>query len=132
MVLADPKGSILAPLVNDGITIEAGSWLVEGIGEDFIPSIADFSMVKKGYTVTDGESFEIARTLLRKEGILAGSSTGVLVHAAIQYAHEQTDPKNIVTFACDSGNKYLSRMFNDYWLIDTGSWGRRSRPVRPI
>ena len=123
-ILADPKGSILADHVNTGTHSPPGSWLVEGIGEDFIPSIADFSMVKKGYTVTDGESFEIARTLLRKEGILAGSSTGVLVHAAIQYAREQTRPMNIVTFACDSGNKYLSKMFNDYWLIDHGFLGQ--------
>ncbi|MFZ4396982.1 MAG: pyridoxal-phosphate dependent enzyme [Kiritimatiellia bacterium] len=122
-ILADPKGSILADHVNTGTHSRPGSWLVEGIGEDFIPAIADFSMVKKGYTVTDGESFVTARTLLRKEGILAGSSTGVLVHAAIQYAREQTQPKNIVTFACDSGNKYLSKMFNDYWLIDHGFMG---------
>ena len=122
-ILADPQGSILADHVNTGTHSPAGSWLVEGIGEDFIPAIADFSMVKKGYTVTDGESFETARTLLRKEGILAGSSTGVLVHAAIQYAREQTQPKNIVTFACDSGNKYLSKMFNDYWMIDHGFMG---------
>lgn len=122
-ILADPKGSILADHVNTGTHSRPGSWLVEGIGEDFIPAIADFSMVKKGYTVTDGQSFETARTLLRKEGVLAGSSTGVLVHAAIQYAREQTQPKNIVTFACDSGNKYLSKMFNDYWLIDHGFMG---------
>jgi cystathionine beta-synthase len=122
-ILADPHGSILADYVNTGTHSSPGSWLVEGIGEDFIPSIADFSMVKKGYTVTDGEAFEIARTLLRKEGILAGSSTGVLVHAAIQYAREQTQPKNIVTFACDSGNKYLSKMFNDYWMVDHGFMG---------
>ena len=122
-ILADPKGSILADHVNTGMHSRPGSWLVEGIGEDFIPAIADFSMVKKGYTVTDGQSFETARTLLRKEGVLAGSSTGVLVHAAIQYAREQTQPKNIVTFACDSGNKYLSKMFNDYWLIDHGFMG---------
>ncbi len=122
-ILADPKGSILADHVNTGTQSPAGSWLVEGIGEDFIPSIADFSRVKKGYSVTDGQSLETARTLLRKEGILAGSSTGVLVHAAIQYAREQTQPKNIVTFACDSGNKYLSKMFNDYWMTDHGLMG---------
>jgi cystathionine beta-synthase len=123
-ILADPKGSILADHVNTGTHSRPGSWLVEGIGEDFIPAIANFSMVKKGYSVTDGEAFETARTLLRKEGILAGSSTGVLLHAAIQYAREQTQPKNIVTFACDSGNKYLSKMFNDYWMIDHGFMGK--------
>ena len=122
-ILADPKGSILADHVNTGEHSPPGSWLVEGIGEDFIPAIADFSMVKKGYTGTDGEAFETARARLRKEGILAGSSTGVLVHAAIQYAREQTQSRSIVTFACDSGNKYLSKMFNDYWLMDHGFMG---------
>lgn len=119
-ILADPQGSILADYVNTGSHGHAGSWMVEGIGEDFVPEIADFSMVTKGYYVTDKESFETVRLLLRREGILAGSSTGVLIHAAMQYARRQKRPKNIVTFACDSGNKYLSKMFNDYWMQDQG------------
>lgn len=120
LILADPKGSILADYVNKGEFTSPGSWLAEGIGEDFLPDISDFSMVKKAYTVSDAESFEVARKLLRREGIFAGSSSGVLVHAAMQYAREQSVPKNIVTFACDSGNKYLSKMYNDYWLADHG------------
>jgi cystathionine beta-synthase len=120
-VLADPKGSILADYVNRGILrTDAGSWLVEGIGEDFIPSIADLSMTHKAYTVSDGESFDTVRELLRNEGILAGSSTGTLLKAAILYCREQTTPKRVVTLACDSGNKYLSKMYNDYWLLDHG------------
>lgn len=119
-ILADPQGSILADYVNTGTHGAAGSWMVEGIGEDFIPGIADFSMVAKGCSVSDRQAFDTARQLLRREGILAGSSTGVLIHAAIQYARQQTEPKNIVTFACDSGNKYLSRFLNDYWMQDQG------------
>lgn len=120
-VLADPQGSILADYINMGILrTDAGSWLVEGIGEDFIPEIADFSKTKKAYTVSDKESFNTVRELLRNEGILAGSSTGTLLSAAIQYCKEQTTPKRVVTFACDSGNKYLSKMYNDYWLLDQG------------
>ncbi len=120
IVLADPAGSVLKDYVDKGTFGEAGSWLVEGIGEDFIPAQADFALVKKAYAVSDRESFETARTLLKKEGILAGSSTGTLVAAAVRYAREQTTPKTIVTFVCDSGNKYLSKMFNDHWMADQG------------
>lgn len=120
-VLADPEGSILADYINTGVLrTDAGSWLVEGIGEDFIPEIADFSLTKKAYTVTDKESFDAVRDLLKDEGILAGSSSGTLISAAIKYCREQTTPKRVVTIVCDSGNKYLSKMYNDYWLLDQG------------
>ncbi|MDR3267567.1 MAG: pyridoxal-phosphate dependent enzyme [Tannerella sp.] len=120
-VLADPQGSILADYINKGILrTDAGSWLVEGIGEDFVPPIADFSLTKQAYTVSDKESFDAVRDLLKHEGILAGSSTGTLLSAAIRYCCEQTQAKRVVTFACDSGNKYLSKMYNDYWLLDHG------------
>ena len=118
-ILADPKGSILADYINRGVLrTDAGSWLVEGIGEDFIPCIADLSMTRRAYTVSDRESFDTVRELLRNEGILAGASTGTLLKAAILYCREQTEPKRVVTLACDSGNKYLSKMYNDYWLLD--------------
>jgi len=121
MVLADPEGSILAEYVESGVVSEPrGSWLVEGIGEDFVPSILDLSRVKNAYTISDKDSFETARSLLHKEGILAGASTGTLLSAALRYCKEQTAPKRVVTFACDSGNKYLSKMFNDYWMIEQG------------
>jgi len=120
MVLADPKGSILAPYVNDGILIEAGSWLVEGIGEDFIPQNCDLSLVKKAYTVTDAESIATARDVLKHEGIICGSSSGTLIAAALRYCREQDSPKRVVSFVCDSGNKYLSKIYNEYWLDDHG------------
>jgi len=124
-ILADPKGSVLADYVKSGKFGKAGSWRVEGIGEDFIPSQADFSLVKKAYSIPDKEAFLILRDLLRREGILAGSSTGVLLAAAIRYAREQTSAKNIVTFVCDSGNKYLSKVYNDYWLMEQGLLDRK-------
>lgn len=120
MVLADPEGSVLARYVETGEVGEAGSWLVEGIGEDFVPPIADLSRVRRAYTISDAESFATARALLRDEGILAGSSTGTLVAAALRWCREQSEPKRVVTFVCDSGNKYLSKMFNDYWMHDQG------------
>lgn len=120
IVLADPEGSVLKDYFYTRKTGEAGSWMVEGIGEDFVPSQCDFSMVKKAYSVTDGEAFETARNLLLKEGIMAGSSTGVLLAAAVKYAEEQTAPKKILTFACDTGNKYLTKMYNDQWMTENG------------
>jgi cystathionine beta-synthase len=72
MVLADPAGSVLEPLVNRGETVEAGSWIVEGIGEDFVPDNCDLTLIKKGnaYSVTDRESVKAARDLLSKAGVL--------------------------------------------------------------
>lgn len=119
-VLADPQGSILADYVETGHFGQAGSWRVEGIGEDFIPPLANFDMVKKAYRISDQESLFTARALLEKEGILAGSSSGTLVAAALRYCRAQTTPKRVLTFICDSGNKYLSKQFNDNWLVDQG------------
>lgn len=120
LVLADPKGSILADYVATGVIGSAGSWLVEGVGEDFVPSICDLSRVHKAYSVSDEESFAAARTLLKEEGIFGGSSSGTLLAAALRYCREQTTPKRVVTLICDSGGKYLSKMFNDYWMRDQG------------
>ncbi|MBB6355917.1 cystathionine beta-synthase [Aminobacter aganoensis] len=120
MVLADPVGSVLAPLVKTGKMEEAGSWTVEGIGEDFVPPNADLSLVKKAYSVNDKASMLAVRDLLAKEGILAGSSSGTLLSAALRYCREQKTPKRVVTFVCDSGNKYLSKVFDDFWLAEQG------------
>ncbi len=120
LVLGDPAGSVLADYVAGGNIGQAGSWLVEGIGEDFVPKICDLSRVKRAFTIGDEESFATARDLLRHEGILAGSSSGLLVAAALRYCREQTTPKRVVTFICDSGNKYLSKMFNDLWMREQG------------
>ena len=120
MVLADPAGSVLADYVKTGVMGKAGSWVVEGIGEDFLPPNADLTRVKNAYTIPDVESLETARLLLKKEGILAGSSSGTLIAAALRYCREQTTPKRVCTFVCDSGNKYLSKMFNDFWMADQG------------
>jgi len=120
LIVADPVGSVVADYVNTGSFGDSAAWLVEGIGEDFIPSIADFDGVTKGYSVSDAESFATARELLKVEGVLAGSSTGTLLCAALKYCHEQTTAQRVVTFACDTGNKYLSKLFNDFWMEDQG------------
>jgi cystathionine beta-synthase len=133
LVLADPEGSVLAPLVNEGRMIEPGSWSVEGIGEDFVPAILDINLVTRAYSIPDSEAFHVARDLLRKEGILAGSSTGTLLAAALRYCREQKAPKRVVTFVCDNGSKYLSKMFNDFWMMDQGFVSRpRSGDLRDL
>src|SRR5437868_2067402 len=114
MVLADPTGSVLYEYVKTGELVASGSWAVEGIGEDFIPEISDLSFVTDAYEIDDEESFATARELLRQEGILGGSSTGTLLAAALRYCRNQTRRKRVVTFVADSGNKYLSKMYNDF------------------
>jgi len=96
MVAADPEGSIIADAVTKGsFSYDGGSWLVEGVGEDFIPDVLNV-----------------------EEGILGGSSTGTLVAGAVKWCQKQTTPKRVVTFICDTGNKYLSKAFNKSWLHD--------------
>ena len=125
MVLADPKGSILEPLINRGEEVTPGSWIVEGIGEDFIPDNCDLNFLHQGkaYAVSDQESVEHARMLLAKAGVLGGSSSGTLLAAALRYCRDQTEPKRVVTFVCDSGNKYLSKVFQRPLAGRTGAGG---------
>ncbi len=135
MLLADPEGSILTHFVETGeVSEDVGSWVVEGIGEDFVPPNADeLRHVKQAFTISDKEALLTARELLAKEGILAGSSSGTLIAAALRYCRAQSEPKRVATFVCDSGNKYLSKMFNDYWMLDQGFIEReRSGDLRDL
>jgi cystathionine beta-synthase len=133
MILADPQGSVLAPLVETGAMPKAGSWAVEGIGEDFVPPNADLSLVRKAYVIPDAESFAHARELLSHEGVLAGSSSGTLLAAALRYCRAQTVPKRVVSLVCDSGAKYLSKVFNPAFLAQEGFTHRhRHGTVRDV
>ncbi len=128
IVLADPEGSVLAEYVRTGkVSEEVGSWLVEGIGEDFVPPVADLSRVRRAYTIPDEEAFFTCREVLRREGVLVGTSSGTLIAAALRYCREQSSPKRVVTLVPDSGNKYLSKVYNDYWMIDQGFIRREAR-----
>lgn len=120
MVLADPAGSKLAELVRTGKDAPCGSYAVEGIGGSSMPAIADVSRVRAAYTIPDRESFQTGRDLLKRTGIFGGPSSGTLLAAALQYCREQAVPKRVVTFVCDTGAKYLSKMYNDYWMLDQG------------
>ena len=121
MVLADPLGSGLAALAGYGLPPpEDAMWLVEGIGQHEAPEVCDLALVKQAYAVNDAESVSTAHALLRREGILAGPSSGTLVTAALEYCRAQVKPKIVVTFICDSGDKYMSKLYNAGWLADHG------------
>ena len=89
---------------------------MKGIGEDFIPDTLDIKYIKKAYEVTNKEAFETIRILAQKEGIIGGSSSGTLISAALKYCKDQDTKKNVVTFVCDSGEKYLNTAYNKEWL----------------
>ena len=117
VVVADPVGSVVADAVNTGeYQYDGGSWSVEGIGEDYIPKNLNLDVIDEGIYVSDVEAFKTIDLLLQKEGILAGSSCGTLVSAAVKWCREQVEAKTVVTLICDTGNKYLSKAFNKEWI----------------
>jgi cystathionine beta-synthase len=120
VILADPVGSTLAGIVNDGVPGPEGSYTVEGIGQNFVPDTADMNLIDRAYSIPDSEAIATVRDLLLTEGVLAGSSSGTLIAAALRWCREQTEPKRCVTFVCDTGAKYLSKVYNDAWLADQG------------
>ena len=121
IVAADPEGSVIFDAVKKGtFSYEGGSWFVEGIGEDFIPDVLDLSYIDDAVTIPDSKAFETLDLLLKKEGILAGSSAGTLVAGAIEWCRAQTEPKRVVSLICDTGNKYLSKAFDEAWLSNNG------------
>ena len=121
LVLADPKGSILKELIDTGkLSKDVGSWVVEGIGEDFCPPLLESNLIDYAYTITDKEAVKTCSIILQKEGILAGGSSGTLIAAAIKYCRAQKVKKNVVTLVCDAGDKYLRKVYNNSWKIREG------------
>ena len=119
MVVADPDGSVVADAVTKGhYNYDGRSWLVEGIGEDFIPDNLNLSLTDDAVVVSDKEAFRALDILLKKEGILGGSSSGTLIAGAVKWCQKQEVAKRVVTFVCDTGNKYLSKAYNKSWLHD--------------
>ena len=128
IIAGDPVGSILASYWRtDGKEIREGvPYKVEGIGQDKIPGTLDMSVIDDFETVSDKDSFAMARRLTREEGLFVGGSSGLIAHVALRVAREVNDPDAfIVTVLCDTGERYLSKVYNDEWMrenqmLDTG------------
>jgi len=110
---ADIEGSILS-----GGT--PGSWKVEGIGEDFVPTTLNAQVIDEWIRISDAESFFNARKVAREEGILLGGSSGTALGAAFNYALRCTAADLIVVLCPDTGRNYLSKMYDDLWMAQNG------------
>jgi cystathionine beta-synthase len=119
IIAGDPVGSILAEYWRSNGTRqnEGVPYKVEGIGQDKIPGTLDMSVIDDYRTVSDREAFAMARRLTREEGLFVGGSSGLITHVALQVARELDDPDAyVVTFLCDTGERYLSKLYNDEWM----------------
>jgi cystathionine beta-synthase len=133
MVGVDPAGSILLETWQAGHVpedAEATTYKVEGIGEDFLPSALDLSVIDQVIRVTDKESFLWTRRLVKEEGIFCGGSSGSAVAAAVRYARDLDQERLVVVVLPDSGSRYLSKIFDDKWMRENGfleiNWGEVS------
>jgi len=113
VIVADPEGSIL----SGG---DSGSWKVEGIGEDFFPETFYDEIVDEYVRVSDEESFQAARALAAAEGLLVGGSSGTAMAAALKHARSTGTEGTVVVMMPDTGRNYLSKMFDDDWLLANG------------
>ncbi len=122
VIAGDPQGSILAELwrhrADSGYQKPEGTpYKVEGIGQDKLPGTLDLSVVDEFHTVSDRDAFAVARRLTREEGLFVGGSSGLITHVALQLARRVDDPEAcIVTFLCDTGERYLTKLYNDEWM----------------
>jgi len=121
IVGVDPEGSMIAPYFRTGEKIEGHPYKVEGLGNDKIPGTLDLELVDDYVTVSDRDSFVMARRLIREEGLFVGGSSGLIVHAAVRMARELDDPDAfVVAVLCDWGEHYLSKAFDDEWMRENG------------
>lgn len=119
IIAADPQGSVLAELwrTNGQGHPTGAPYKVEGIGQDCVPHTLDMSVIDEYLTVSDKDAFSMARKLTREEGLFVGGSAGLIAHAAMHVARRIDDPNAlVVTFLCDTGERYLSKVFNDEWM----------------
>lgn len=117
IILADPIGSILHDLYKyKEVRTPPAPYLIEGIGEDMLPGNMQFQYVDDVIQFNDQESMSMCREIVRKEGLFIGPSSAATVVCALKWASRFKEPKRIVTFLCDNGDRYLSKVFNDEWM----------------
>ncbi len=119
IIAGDPAGSILAETwkTKGKGHVEGAPYKIEGIGQDKVPGTLDLGMIDDYQTVSDRDAFAMARRLTREEGMFVGGSAGLITHVAIAVARQVDDPKAfVVTFLCDTGERYLSKLYNDEWM----------------
>ena len=117
ILAADPQGSILAGSWRGEKEVAGAPYKVEGIGQDKVPGTLDMSVIDDYVTVSDRDAFHAARRLTREEGLFVGGSAGLITHAALELARKVDDPDAlVVTFLCDTGERYLSKLYNDEWM----------------
>lgn len=120
IVLMDPVGSVYADTFYKREKKEKKGWKMEGIGNDFVPGCLDLSLVDEVRSVTDKQAFFFARRLARQDGLLVGETSGAGVAVALDIAREIGAGKTIVSILCDSGNRYISKLYNDEWMKRNG------------
>jgi len=117
IIAGDPLGSLYAGFSRTKALGEGNPYKVEGIGGDKIPSTIWFDVIDEFRQVADRDAFAMARRLAREEGMLVGGSAGLNVVLAVEIARELDDPEAcVVTILCDTGERYLSKVFNDEWM----------------
>ncbi len=127
IVCPDPEGSIYYEEFHTGTHTGHGVYRVEGIGHDFMVGTLDFSVIDEVVPTSDKNSFLTARRLAREEGIFCGGSTGTAVYGGLQVAKQMGPGKLVVIILADSGDRYLSKCFDDDWLKDMGYLGEQER-----